>query len=158
MREAEGQGPLPSLLCMQARTEHVASPLGCPREEQESINLLATQDPSNEGQEAPRVLFSDSLGLHATNCAAALRPLKPPSSTRAGIVREATSEPAAWADRGLRCPAEAGCLIVGLNFVFIGINLEGFSFSIIQRHPIFPSHLGQMGGEKLHVSITHESR
>lgn len=54
-------------------------------------------------------------------------------------------------------PCRAGCLIVELNFVFIGINLEGFSFSIIQQHPIFPSHLGQTGGEKLHMSITPES-
>lgn len=53
------------------------------------------------------------------------------------------SEPAAWEERGLRCPAKAGCLIVELNFVFIGINLEGFSFSIIQQHPIFLPHLSQ---------------
>lgn len=43
-----------------------------------------------------------------------------------------------------------------LNSAFIGINLEGFSFSIIQQHPIFPSHLSQTEGEKLHVSITLE--
>lgn len=41
-----------------------------------------------------------------------------------------------------------------LDFVFIGINLEGFSFSIIQQHPIFPQLLDQTGGEKLHMSIT----
>lgn len=71
-----------------------------------------------------------------------------------GLKQKTMSEPTTWQDRGLRCPGKAGRLIVELNFVFIGINSEGFSFSIIQQHPIFPLHLSQTGGEKLHMSIT----
>lgn len=89
----------------------------------------------------------------------ALQPFKTSKATRfkvdmIDLEQKTTPEPTGWQDRGLRCPGKAGCLIVELNFVFIGINSEGFSFSIIQQHPIFPLHLSQTGGEKLHMSIT----